>query len=66
MEKHLIEIHEQAKKWIEEMSVLIKESIFVEPTVETKSSANDIVTNVDKAVEAFFELKLNRGIRAME
>ena len=60
MEKHLIEIHEQAKKWVEEIIPFIKESVFVELTVDTKSSANDLVTNVDKAVEAHFRTKIQQ------
>ncbi|WHT49494.1 inositol monophosphatase family protein [Sporosarcina thermotolerans] len=58
MKEHLIEIHEQAKKWVEEIIPFIKESILTKLTVDTKSSANDLVTNVDKAVESHFRAKI--------
>lgn len=48
------EIEKQAKKWIKEAGDIIKESLTRRLIVQTKSNPNDLVTEMDKAIEQFF------------
>lgn len=45
--------HELIKGWILEAATMILKSLQEELTVEVKSHRNDLVTNMDKAVEVF-------------
>ncbi|WP_035321805.1 inositol monophosphatase family protein [Peribacillus kribbensis] len=54
------EIDTYAKHWIKEAGERIRASFGLELTVETKSNANDLVTNMDKATEEFFYEKINQ------
>lgn len=48
------EIDQQAKKWIREAGEIIKQSLSRTLTIQTKSNPNDLVTEMDKAIEQFF------------
>lgn len=48
------QIDSYAKKWIKEAGELIKHSLSRTLTIQTKSNPNDLVTEIDKAVEQFF------------
>ncbi|GAA0338617.1 inositol-1-monophosphatase [Bacillus carboniphilus] len=48
-----------AKDWVLEAGKRIKDTIDEELLIETKSDANDLVTNVDKETEQFFIHKIN-------
>ncbi|WP_409294509.1 inositol monophosphatase family protein [Peribacillus sp. SCS-26] len=48
-----------AKVWIKEAGQRIRDSFDLELTVETKSNANDLVTNMDKATEEYFHEKVS-------
>lgn len=52
-----IEVH--AKTWIKEAGEKIKQSFETKLSIETKSSANDLVTNIDKETEQYFIKKIN-------
>ncbi|MBM7692419.1 myo-inositol-1(or 4)-monophosphatase [Peribacillus deserti] len=54
------EIDTYAKQWIKEAGKRIRDSFDLELTVETKSNANDLVTNMDRATEEFFYEKVNK------
>ncbi|WP_408010835.1 inositol monophosphatase family protein [Pseudalkalibacillus sp. A8] len=47
------EIRDQAVKWANEAGDVIRESFEKELTVETKSNADDLVTNMDREVEEY-------------
>ncbi|WP_335870459.1 inositol monophosphatase family protein [Bacillus sp. 2205SS5-2] len=53
------EIDTYAKRWIEEAGKIIKLSFIQQLKIETKSNANDLVTNMDKDTEQFFIEKIN-------
>lgn len=48
------EINEHAIEWIKDAGERIKQSFSKKLTIETKSNANDLVTNIDKNTEQFF------------
>ncbi|MDT1996478.1 inositol monophosphatase [Carnobacterium divergens] len=50
--------HELIKGWILEAATMILKSLQEELTVEVKSHRNDLVTNMDKAVEVFLISKI--------
>lgn len=52
------DLFEQAKLWIKEAGILIKEKLNEPLLVDTKSSENDLVTAIDKSIEAFFIKKI--------
>lgn len=52
------ETFDQAKKWIEEAGLIIKECIDDPLLIETKAHANDLVTEMDKQIELFFAKKI--------
>ena len=52
------EIDSSAKSWIKEAGHKIKESFSKRLTIETKSNANDLVTDIDKNTEQFFIKKI--------
>ncbi|MBP2239976.1 myo-inositol-1(or 4)-monophosphatase [Cytobacillus eiseniae] len=54
-----LEIDKNAKTWVKEASQMIKQSFSKTLTIETKSNANDLVTNIDKRTEQFFINKIN-------
>lgn len=56
-----MEINTYATKWIKEAGERIKDSFTRELVVETKSNKNDLVTEVDKATEEFFLLKIKKA-----
>lgn len=51
-------IFENAANWIKEAGERIKESFQTTLNIETKSNANDLVTNMDKETERFFISKI--------
>lgn len=54
------EIDTYAKAWIREAGERIKHSFEKTLTVETKSNANDLVTDIDKATEQYFISQINK------
>ncbi|WP_080846671.1 inositol monophosphatase family protein [Cytobacillus gottheilii] len=54
----LAKIDTYAKQWIKEASENIKNSFTKELTIQTKSHANDLVTDIDQATERFFIEKI--------
>lgn len=54
-------IDQLAKQWILEAGKRIRETIDDELLIETKSDANDLVTNVDKETEKFFIDKIKKN-----
>jgi len=52
------EIFEQAKIWVEEAGNIIEERINDELVIDTKTHANDLVTEMDKDIELFFANKI--------
>ncbi|MBD8068445.1 inositol monophosphatase family protein [Bacillus sp. PS06] len=53
------EIDTNAKQWITEAGEKIRQSFKAELTIQTKSNADDLVTNMDKETEQFFINKIN-------
>ncbi|GAA0293945.1 myo-inositol-1(or 4)-monophosphatase [Gracilibacillus halotolerans] len=54
-------IFEQAKEWVYEAGENIRSNMYNQLTIETKSNANDLVTELDKKIEKFFAEKI-RGL----
>lgn len=52
------ERYESARAWIKEIGKTIREEIDQPRTVDTKSNANDLVTEMDKKVEKYFANKI--------
>lgn len=50
----------QVRAWTLQAGALIREEIYKPRTIDTKSNPNDLVTEMDRAVEAFFADKINR------
>ena len=48
------EIDLEAKKWIKEAGEIIKQSLNKTLSIQTKSNPNDLVTEMDQAIEQFF------------
>lgn len=55
-----IEVDKNAKKWIREAGENIKQSFSKTLTVQSKTAANDLVTNIDKSTEQFFIEKIKQ------
>ncbi|MCK0470601.1 inositol monophosphatase family protein [Halalkalibacter sp. APA_J-10(15)] len=55
------EIEKVAKSWIYEAAQIIKSSFASSIHIETKSNPNDLVTEVDKAIESFFYHKIKEA-----
>lgn len=55
-----IEVDSNAKKWIKEAGENIKQSFSKTLTVQSKTAANDLVTNIDKSTEQFFIKKIKQ------
>ncbi|MDQ0272428.1 inositol monophosphatase family protein [Cytobacillus purgationiresistens] len=53
------EMDTYAKKWIKQAGDLIKKSFSGSLTIQTKSNANDLVTDIDKGTEQFFIKKIH-------
>src|SRR4051812_43051939 len=51
-------IYMHAKEWVLEAGERIKSSFEETLNIQTKSSANDLVTNMDKEIEQFFIQKI--------
>lgn len=51
-------LFKQAKEWVYEAGEIIRTNMFNELTIETKSNANDLVTELDKSIEQFFAKKI--------
>jgi myo-inositol-1(or 4)-monophosphatase len=51
-------LYQHAKEWVLEAGRYIRSKINEPRTIETKSNPNDLVTEMDKAVEAFFVKKI--------
>ncbi len=47
-------INEQAIQWIKEAGSKIRASFLQQLKIETKTNRNDLVTNMDKETEQFF------------
>ncbi|RDW16759.1 inositol monophosphatase family protein [Oceanobacillus chungangensis] len=58
MDRSLMEIDLQVKQWFKEIIPFIQESLSTELTIETKSSHRDLVSNIDKEVEARIRAKI--------
>ena len=58
MNLHKLDIY--AKSLIKEAATRIKSSLSTEIVIESKSEANDLVTNIDKETEQFFISRINR------
>ncbi|MEQ6388967.1 inositol monophosphatase family protein [Bacillaceae bacterium S4-13-58] len=58
IDKNFESIHEQAKKWVYEAGGAIRDSLDKPMLIETKSNANDLVTEIDKSTEEFFVNKI--------
>ncbi|RLQ95897.1 inositol monophosphatase family protein [Falsibacillus albus] len=56
-----IEIDTYAKEWLKEAGDRIKESFTGKLNVQTKSNANDLVTNIDKETEQYFICKIKES-----
>src|SRR5690625_4429213 len=52
------ELFEQTKMWIREAGILIKEKLNEPLLVNTQSSKNDLLTEIDKSIEVFFVKKI--------
>lgn len=55
------EIFNQAKEWVYEAGELIRSKMNNPYVIETKSNANDLVTEVDQATEQFFAEKIRHA-----
>lgn len=55
-----IEVDRNAKKWIKEAGENIKQSFSKKLMIQTKTGANDLVTNIDKNTEQFFIEKIKQ------
>ncbi|ARK31156.1 inositol monophosphatase family protein [Halalkalibacter krulwichiae] len=53
-----LEIEKKAKAWTYEAASLVKKSLANPIHIESKSNPNDLVTEVDKAIESFFYHKI--------
>jgi myo-inositol-1(or 4)-monophosphatase len=53
-----LEIEKMAKAWIYEAASLIKQSLASPIHIESKSNPDDLVTEVDRAIESFFYHKI--------
>jgi myo-inositol-1(or 4)-monophosphatase len=52
------QIYAHAKEWVNEAGVKIRLSFNETLNIETKTNANDLVTNIDKEIEQFFISKI--------
>ena len=52
------EIFNQAREWVYEAGEFIRSKMFNPYVIETKSNANDLVTEIDQATEQFFAEKI--------
>ncbi|MEH7308446.1 inositol monophosphatase family protein, partial [Neobacillus drentensis] len=52
------QIYSDAKEWVNEAGAKIKLSFDKTLSIQTKSNANDLVTNMDKEIEQFFISKI--------
>jgi myo-inositol-1(or 4)-monophosphatase len=52
------QIYAHAKEWVYEAGAKIRKSFPETLNIETKSNANDLVTNIDKEIEQFFISKI--------
>ncbi|SEN64559.1 myo-inositol-1(or 4)-monophosphatase [Amphibacillus marinus] len=48
------DVYQQAKAWVKQAGVLIRESINQPREVDTKADENDLVTEMDRKIEKFF------------
>ena len=51
-------VYQEAKQWVLEAGAMIRKRIDEPREIDTKSDANDLVTEMDKAVEKFFAEKI--------
>ncbi|NHC42897.1 inositol monophosphatase family protein [Bacillus sp. MM2020_1] len=58
---NLDQIYAHAKEWINEAGAKIRLSFNQTLNIETKSNANDLVTNIDKEIEQFFISKIREA-----
>jgi len=56
-----MKIHEQTKKWLLDASERILASFDMDIDISTKANANDLVTNLDKETEIFFNDKIKQS-----
>lgn len=52
------DIYEQAVKWVLEAGTIIRDEMNAPLSIETKSNPNDLVTALDKRIEAYFVQKI--------
>ena len=55
-------ISKEAMEWAYEAGTVIKESFKEQLTIETKSNADDLVTNMDQEVEKFLINKIREQL----
>lgn len=60
MDNDIFKVHEQALNWISEVVAFVKVSLTSELQVTQKTSAYDIVTNVDRQVEKMFHARIKQ------
>lgn len=53
-----LELEKKARVWVYEAAKMIKQSLANPMHIESKSNANDLVTEVDRAIESFFYQKI--------
>lgn len=56
-----VELRDQAKGWILEAGEQLRQAVHSELTVESKSSPDDLVTNMDRQIEQFFIEKIHEA-----
>ncbi|MBS4211997.1 MULTISPECIES: inositol monophosphatase family protein [Neobacillus] len=54
-------LYSQAKQWVNEAGERIRQSFNQRLSIQTKSNANDLVTNIDKETEQFFIKKIKEA-----
>lgn len=56
-----VDIDRQAKAWLKDAGLMIKESFSKTLQIETKSNRNDLVTEIDRKTELFFIEKIRKA-----
>jgi myo-inositol-1(or 4)-monophosphatase len=54
-----LEVRDKAKEWILDAGEQLRQAVHSELNVESKSSPNDLVTNMDRQIEKFFIKKIH-------
>lgn len=59
-EEEIATLYNQARAWVIEAGTLVRDNLHIPLTIDTKSNANDLVTQVDQEVEYFFVSKIKK------